>query len=500
MLDGCPVQKRAKTFPLSHGDEPVDQPPEKTSKQDKSVARIDHRLTAPAPSTESELVENFHVQSQDDSNDSNVKSPPASPAASYAQPASQNEEELPEVASLPPVDDPASASGYESDIGEGPFEYHDDEQEDSIDDWFANFDPSNIPPDLEEGLAWEPPPEPFMPENPYGKGRKLTIQKHVACPPYGRDYPDYAGVRDRVLIEELRTTTKVDLCLKHPPMKGETADAPPRALEITKVIRRGDESRAQLVVCRLDDEPADYVAKIYDPLYYGFKDPESSSMPRDVTDEADMDYCREVAAYLELDDALGGRDVPKFHGSWTFQLPIDLQVESATRDVRMMLIERVPGRSLLDVKPDVYPDDVRLDTVARIAEAMERINFFGVRHGDYHVRNVMLCDGDGPKTTGRVVIIDFNQATVFRLDDSFEKYGIDKSKKLEKPRNPIDQNWDGGLYGGFAEWFPSSFEYRLRAMQDWLYERWHKSEEFLPPSQDLEWDEENVPREWQQWF
>lgn len=325
------------------------------------------------------------------------------------------------------------------------------------------------------------------------------VQRHTPAPPFGPDYPDYPGIRQPVHDKDLRTLTQVELCLQNPPMEGETAAGPPRVLHITGKIRVKDDGGAQLVICRLDDEPDEYVAKIYDPLYYGFSDRMWSDQPRDVADEADKDYCREAAAYAELDAQFGGEEIPKYHGSWTFEMPIDLPTGSTVRNVRMILMERVPGRTMIDVKPDLYPESVRLDALARILEALQKIVFAGVRHGDFSQRNIMLCDGDSADTIGRIAIIDFNFATVTRLDDFEERWGEPRGPKEEKPRNPIEQWWDGGLYGGFGEWLPASWEQRVRPLQEWIYQRWGKSEDFLAPKKDLKWDEENNSRPFVTW-
>lgn len=286
--------------------------------------------------------------------------------------------------------------------------------------------------------------------------------------------------------------TQVELCLQNPPMEGETAADSLRILHITGKIRIKDNGGAQLVICRLDDKPDEYVAKIYDPLYYSFSGRIWSDQSRDVADEADKDYCREAAAYLELDGQFGGKETPRYHGSWTLEMLLDLPTGSTVRNVRAILMERVPGRTMLHVKPDPYPESARLDTLARVLEALEKMAFAGVRHGDFSQRNIILCDGDSADTIGRIVIIDFNFATVTRLDNWEEKYG-ERLPKGEKPRNPLNQWWDGGLYGGFGEWLPASWEQRLRPMQEWLYQRWSKSEEFLAPEGNLTWDEENTP-------
>lgn len=248
------------------------------------------------------------------------------------------------------------------------------------------------------------------------------------------------------------------------------------------------------MTCSLDDRLEEYVAKIYDPLYYGFSDRMWSDQPRDVADEADKDYCREVAAYLELDEKFGGKLTAKYHGSWTFQIPLDLPDGQRTRDVRMILMEKIKGHTMVDMKPDPFPDAVRLETIAHIMEGINRITFAGVRHGDISQRNIMLCDDEAAKTIDRVVIIDFNFAVVSRLDDFELRYGT-RFSLGDKPENPINSWWDGGFfYGGFGEWFPTSWEYSLKPLQQWMHERWRDSKEFKPVKESLVWDDGLVGR------
>lgn len=350
----------------------------------------------------------------------------------------------------------------------------------------------------EQSKPWNPPPEPLRPENPYTKGLSLTIYRHEACPPFGQDYAIYTDLRDRVLEKDLRRKTLVDLCLEHPPMEGQTDYEDSRKLEVVEELRVKSDGGAQLVVCHLDDDDQDYVAKIYDPLYYGFSDTMWPDLPRDVTFESDMDYCREVAAYEEMDEWVGGTDVPKFHGSCTFQVPLSLPTGPRMRDVRMILIERVPGKSMLEYNQDKIPESERLETLARMSELISRISFIGVHHHDISQRNIMVCDGEDARKVGRIVLIDFNMSTVERLDNFEEQYGP-REPGPDKPPNPLDRWWGGGWYGGFWEWLPERWEKRLRPLQEWMYERWGSSEDFAPPVRDLVWDEENQPRSWIAW-
>lgn len=271
-------------------------------------------------------------------------------------------------------------------------------------------------------------------------------------------------------------------------MEGETEwDDPPRSLHIVDEIRVREDGGAQLVVCRLDHDPHEYAAKIYDPLYYGFSDRLWPEKPRDIADEADKDYCREVAAYLEINDQFGGKEIPTYYGSWTCQMPVDLPEGRKPRPVRLILMERIKGGTMSEMDPGVYPEDVRLGVLAQMLEAYSRITFAGVRHGDVAQRNVMVCDGEAAKTIDRVVLIDFNYAVVSRLDNFELLYG-ERPLGADKPANPIDQWWaTGGLYSKFGDWFPARWKSQRRPLREWLYERWGKSQEFSPHKEPLDW-------------
>lgn len=354
-------------------------------------------------------------------------------------------------------------------------------------------------PNLREELGpWSAPPEPLRPVNPYTRGAMFEIRRHKASPPFGDRYPNYPGVRDIAGERDLRTKTRVEICLEHPPMKGETAwDEPPRNLHIVDEIRVSDESGAQILVGRLDSEPDEYLVKIYDPLYYGFSDTMWRDDPRDVADEADKDYCREVAAYLELDDQFGGKEIPKFHGSWTLQTPLYLPDGQKMRDVRLILMERIQGRTMSDIDPSTYPPQVRLGALKQLLEMVSYITFAGVSHGDFAQRNIVICDGETPNTIGRIVLIDFNFAVVTRLDDfelqfgSLEEiYGPGRTRRYDKPNNPLEDWWGAdGIYMTFGDWLPESWDQMRRPVEEWLREQWEDSDEFCPYKKPLEWTE-----------
>lgn len=493
-------QKRSKTFPLAPNDEEINTPSR------RATAPLAENTSVPEDSTSSKQAstENENSTADVEEHGSTEDSPLRASLPSNNQDGGPPCPDLVEPdtrAALREIDgEPLENEGdglpvsknEESDSssdGYVPPDYGDDESESGSFVHIENLD--------EELGRWTAPQEPLRPANPYRKGKLIEIRKHSAPPPFGTNYSYYEGVREPAPERELRLTTLVELCLERPPIGGETvADEKAQTLEIMDEIRVKDDGGAQIVVCRFSGEQPEVVAKIYDPLYYGFADRMWSDRPRDVTYEADMDYAREVAAYAELDSQLGGTDIPKYHGSWTFQLPLDLPDRKKTRDIRLILMEHIKGRPMTDLKPESFSESTRMELITRMVELVSRIQFAGVRHGDISQRNVMVCIAE-PDVVERVAMIDFNFAAATGLDNFQEQFGgRGRSTKPEKPQNPIDRWWGGALYGVAGEWLPKSWEFRLRALQEWLYEKYGDSEDYAPPTRRLNWDEENLPRNW----
>lgn len=371
---------------------------------------------------------------------------------------------------------------------------------------------------------WSAPPEPFRPLHPYTKGLTLEIWRHEASPPFYQshhqldssasgDLPQQQQQQRRsVSNQELRATTVVELCLNYPPLPGKThTEEPPQRLTIVETIRAKDGEGAQLVVCRLDDgqdereeEPKEYVAKIYDPFYYGFADPywTDNDMPWDVATEVDRAYCAEVAAYTALQQKFDDTEqnelplpIPRFHGAWTFQLPLDSPnggTTSIMRDVRMILTERVPsGKRMADVRTDLLPETERLAAVRMVLEASARIASAGVHlpglgvDGSVAPQNIVVCglnervssrwSASSPCMPRRVAFVDLSRATVHTRRSSLEE------RRNSDGANATEQNfvcsplqmedwWEGGLYAsGYGTWLVAGWDCRLRPMQEWLW-------------------------------
>ncbi|KAK2592246.1 hypothetical protein QQS21_010062 [Conoideocrella luteorostrata] len=358
----------------------------------------------------------------------------------------------------------------------------------SAGDWFPN-DPFT---------RWEPLPDPRRPELPYRSGLSLTIRKHVPPQPYGITGYIEAQERQEAPLEALRALTQSEWCVRCPP----TSTSPPldpsvHQLHVIRDIACKDGRGPQIVEVYLDqDKSRTYVAKIFDPLYYAYGN-RDAGRPVDVTWLADQHYSREAAAYEDLSRAsVDGVLVPKYHGSWTFNVPL---WSHHSRPVRMILMEWVPARSLHNLIGSrhhfFFSPQQRLEILARAMEIESRLSFHGVRHGDFAPRNVLLqfLGGTGIRSVDmdklRILLVDFNHAVTISRPNCWYK-----RKLTTRPVNPRYRNW-GGCPKEFLHWVPKPLSVRPAAFKGWLTRRWGGDcEEFAHRSEgsikELDYDEE----------
>lgn len=175
------------------------------------------------------------------------------------------------------------------------------------------------------------------------------------------------------------------------------------------------------------------VAKIYDPLYYNFEW-DFSHQPQDTVWRADSDYSREAAAYEHLQETETlSSFAPAYHGAWTFSLPIVIREASSSRAIRMILIERLDGISIQNMRarnnPDPnetddafhYPEDYRLEVLATAMDHYVRMLHSGLEQGDFASRNIVLVNSTEPSAGApvisglplpHVVLVDYNTSVV----------------------------------------------------------------------------------------
>ncbi|KAL2128581.1 hypothetical protein VTI74DRAFT_8994 [Chaetomium olivicolor] len=293
---------------------------------------------------------------------------------------------------------------------------------------------------------WWPPPEPDKPPVPYKKGFQFQARRVKPPPPFlgeHREVPtkffaDFLKQARFLGRDFLQTTTLVDYCVS-----AASKPLPCEDLEETAAFK--------VVTCKRRGHKEALVAKIYDPLYYPFADPDVSYMPDDVIASAEGDFTLESAAYAQLDKRLGGSLIPKFHGSWFLELPL----KQINRPVGFILVEYLKGVHLNTLNPKLYTQQERLRVLALCMEAEIELRFAGVIHNDLAPRNIICSGRDFLARDFQVKIIDFNFVEILPLLEGKAPY---ESEPL--PESPVELFWN----------YPS------REMEDWLPEGWGKSE------------------------
>lgn len=221
--------------------------------------------------------------------------------------------------------------------------------------------------------------------------------------------------------------------IKHRPRKTEpySQDTTTRRLKVIRQIRARDGAYAQVVLCRVDGIRGPLVAKIFDPLYRW--DDVEWDEPESPVGLSESEWSCEAAAYERIQEGgLNGIYTPRFEGCWSFDIPWELELERTTtgavddittpggrhmeeyesenrkgsslvseprtvkltRNVRLLLMEYIPGDNMLNLlETGVYrdiPPDVRMELLATVAEAKSALWHICVANRDFHARNVVV--------------------------------------------------------------------------------------------------------------
>jgi serine/threonine protein kinase len=291
---------------------------------------------------------------------------------------------------------------------------------------------------------------------PYTKGRKFDMFRHIPPPPLGRPYPNCRTITPR---ETLRHLTQFEYCLSASPLGGITNNQEASSFTVVEELALRDGRGAQIVL--VDNG---LVAKIYDPLYYPSYH-EDTPIRADVVEWAERHYSREAAAYEELDSRFGGIIIPKYHGSWAFDVAVDTASGIIERPVRLILMEFIEGITMLKLDPDQLSEEQKANIMVKAIEAEVALSHHGVVQGDFAPRNV-LCSGNDLKSAKlRVVLIDFNASRILRL------VGVPPNPS-KLPISPIVRYW-AGAYQFDAAWLP-------HPPGEWLWKHWGDSPFYQP--------------------
>ncbi|ROW10564.1 hypothetical protein VMCG_01918 [Cytospora schulzeri] len=319
---------------------------------------------------------------------------------------------------------------------------------------------------------WTSPEAPDKPEIPYIPGFTVLIHRHVVPPSHVSD--DYT-----------ETVPQSRAGVDNTPLDTSSPTQPEIArLTITAPISIGAERGSQVVACRITpqgkskDEALkafNAAAKIYDPLYYGFK-----RLNGHYQGDCKYEHYRtEAAAYEHLQKAgQTGSFAPEYYGCWTFDLHNEIDGDSCSRPVRLILMEYLIGIDICSTRVEktperqigtnsfYYPEEYRLEVLARALEGYARQVSIGVDQRDFAGSNVMLVAADSP--TGipeivaglampRIVLVDYNQAYL-----DCESEGSATSLSV----NPALVAWNERLWENFDGWVPLDWE------DDYLQHEW----------------------------
>ena len=90
---------------------------------------------------------------------------------------------------------------------------------------------------------------------------------------------------------------------------------------------------------------------------------------------ADYDYSREAATYTKPHSPLEGTTIPKYHGSWTCDVSVDIPDGPRKRPVRLILMEFIDGICMQDFDPTGFTEDERSNIMVKAMDAEIAIFF-----------------------------------------------------------------------------------------------------------------------------
>ncbi|KAF3007607.1 hypothetical protein E8E13_007899 [Curvularia kusanoi] len=203
-----------------------------------------------------------------------------------------------------------------------------------------------------------------------------------------------------------------------------------RIITFEAEIRTGQDCGAQILLTN-----DGFVAKIYDPVYYHCFDGFYKKSV-DPTATADHDYRNEANAYSAMmSSKVQGDIMPRYHGSWTFEITATIEGQQRSRDVRMILMDHISGIPMLDIEPEDLSCKARKNILYKVIEAKTDLRIAGLEHHDLEPRNIMVIpssvygSSSDDELSGipnyetstfenadlRVCIIDFARSCVYKL-------------------------------------------------------------------------------------
>ncbi|PGH13439.1 hypothetical protein AJ80_06308 [Polytolypa hystricis UAMH7299] len=262
------------------------------------------------------------------------------------------------------------------------------------------------------------------PRLPYKVDQHLSVRAHVPPEPTNSDCClKFEARRERESIDP------VGRCGKHPPLPGVFTSGAAE-LKTVRLVRAADGYSAQLLAVRVLSSDinlpynTDLLVKKYDPLH--------------------SDHEQDEAAYAKLADFQGSL-IPRYYGSFSLSLSID---GTSSREVRLILLEFVPGTCMVDLDPSKFTQSERQAIMKEVIDAETTIYIHDVAHNDIHPRNVILVSFPPFDQARNIVLVDFGVAWVNRV--TFPKF--QEQFLLGVPISPLLRWIDIERLSGFDNW------------------------------------------------
>ena len=264
------------------------------------------------------------------------------------------------------------------------------------------------------------PPSKTLPKPPHPYKTGWRFKAHIHSPPEPTPVVYDCCTSDRRGRAERYQVSPIERCQRHPPLPGLTGTGT-LELEIQKLLQTGDGYQTQVftvTLCGSSGFQSDYeweipsqtelVAKVFDPLYFnddgGYLDPFRCM---------DKFYTHAAGAFRALLD-FQGRGIPCYYGSYSICLPLP-DTPDVCREVRMILMEFIPGAPMSQFRPDQLSQPIRQKILYTILDLESHIYEKDISLIDLAPRNVMLDRIDQQEPL--IVFIDFDDSLFQRNED-----------------------------------------------------------------------------------
>lgn len=253
----------------------------------------------------------------------------------------------------------------------------------------------------------------------------------------------------------------VERCLQHPPLPGQPGSTTVD-LEVLDPFRIGDQHNAQVLTEQVMQTSSEtphlrsgdtVIAKIYDPLYYNDDDGYLNSFHA-----VGQSYSHETHAYNVLSEFQGTR-IPTYYGSYSLDLPAE---GKATRIVRLILPEYINTKSMQQVSPKDYPQDIRQQMLKSIIDFDSLVYERDILLRDLCPRNVLIVEKDEFDPAKDLIFIAFEDTLFGRKRD-----------------DPIANELDmflGQYISPLLRWKRKSMAWEFNDWIDWDWTPWLNTE------------------------